>query len=70
MKINNKIDNVIVEIKKLWKLLKIDSFSGKGECVVETGFSDWFKFLCVLSVEILLDFTISDSVNNNKITLK
>ena len=70
MKINNKIDNVIVEIKKLWKLLKIDSFSAKGECVVETGFSDWFNFLCVLSVEILLDFTISDSVNNNKITLK
>jgi hypothetical protein len=27
LKINNKMDNVIVEIKKLWKLLKIDSAS-------------------------------------------
>jgi len=61
LKINNKIDNVIVEIKKLWKLLKIDSFKTKG-----AELSSWFKSLS----EVLLYSTNSDSVNNNKITLK
>ena len=67
------MDNVIVEIKKLWKLLKIDSaspsFREKAGLPI-INFSGWFKSLRVLIVDTLLDSTISDSVNNNKITLK